>query len=207
MLSCFLTGFALGITAALAPGPFQTLVISETIQHNSRAGLKVALAPLLTDAPIILITVFILSRLTNFDKILGSIAFSGAIFLIYLGYKNLTISNLLPEMATENQHSIRKAFFTNLLNPHPYLFWFSIGAPIVIKGYQEGFLNAVSFIIGFYLTLIGTFSIMAIFVNFFQILKKGHIYLYLMRILGLILIYFAFRLLLLGLVYFKIVTS
>ncbi|MBN2091216.1 LysE family translocator [candidate division KSB1 bacterium] len=205
MLSSFLTGFTLGFSAALAPGPLQALVISETMQHNSRAGLKVALAPLLTDAPIILFTVFILSQIADFNHILGGITIGGAIFLGYLGVQNLKISDLPNETTMLKPHSIRKAFFTNLLSPHPYLFWFSIGAPLVVSGYQEGIFHAVLFILGFYLALIGTFSIIAIFINLFQILKKGRIYFYLIRTLGIVLFFFAIRLFLLGLTYFKII--
>ncbi len=204
MLSYFLTGFTLGISAALAPGPLQTLVISETMQHNSRAGLKVALAPLLTDAPIVMFTVFILSRISDFTHILGLITISGAIFLGYWGIQNMKAANVPTEKVKLTPHSIRKAFFTNLLSPHPYLFWFSIGAPMLVKGFQQGLFYAVLFLLGFYLTLVGTFSAIAIFINFFQGLKKGRVYLYLMRFLGLALFYFAIRLLLLGLAYFKI---
>ncbi len=205
MISYLLTGFALGFTAALAPGPLQTLVISETMQHNSRAGLKVALVPLLTDAPVILFTVFILARIRDFDMILGLIAIGGAVFLSYLGYHTFQGANSLPEKTAANSPSLRKAFFTNLLSPHPYLFWFSIGAPMVVKGYQQGFITASGFILGFYFALIGTLSAIAIFTHLFQILMKGNVYRYLMRFLGLILFYFAFRLFLLGLEFLEIV--
>ncbi len=205
MLSYLLTGFTLGFTAALAPGPLQTLVISETMQHNSRAGLKVALAPLLTDAPVILFTVFILARIRDFGMILGLIAIGGAVFLSYLGYKNLISVNSPPEQNAVNSPSLRKAFLTNLLNPHPYLFWFSIGAPMVVKGYQQGLITASGFILGFYLTLVGTLSAIAIFTHFFQKMTKARVYRYVMRLLGLILFYFAFRLFFLGLEYLKIV--
>jgi len=58
----------LGVSAGFAPGPLLTLVISETLQHDIKSGVKVALAPIITDLPII-----ILSKLTNFHDILGII--------------------------------------------------------------------------------------------------------------------------------------
>ncbi|MDY6953588.1 MAG: LysE family translocator, partial [Thermodesulfobacteriota bacterium] len=49
-------GIVLGLSAGFAPGPLLALVISQTLRHNAVEGLKVALAPLVTDLPIILIT-------------------------------------------------------------------------------------------------------------------------------------------------------
>ena len=56
-------GLLLGLSGGLAPGPLLTLVASETLRHGARAGISVALAPLLTDAPIILATLWLLTRI------------------------------------------------------------------------------------------------------------------------------------------------
>ncbi len=37
MISIFLTGVLLGLSAGLAPGPLLTLVITETLKHNEYA--------------------------------------------------------------------------------------------------------------------------------------------------------------------------
>ena len=55
----FLTmGAFLGLTAGLSPGPLLTLVITETLKHSRAAGIKIAVAPLITDVPIIIFTYF-----------------------------------------------------------------------------------------------------------------------------------------------------
>jgi len=82
-------GTILGLSAGLAPGPLLALVISETILHDIRAGIKVALAPLVTDLPIIVLTIFILSRLSGFHGILGVISL--AVFLFKDGFSLLGI--------------------------------------------------------------------------------------------------------------------
>ena len=43
----------LGLAAGFAPGPLLVLVISETLQHSTRAGIKVAFAPVITDLAIV----------------------------------------------------------------------------------------------------------------------------------------------------------
>jgi len=60
MLNFLGIGLILGLSAGFAPGPLLTLVISETLQHDLKAGVKVALAPIITDLPIIIFTLFIL---------------------------------------------------------------------------------------------------------------------------------------------------
>lgn len=70
-------GTVLGLSAGFAPGPLLTLVISETLQHGIKSGIKVALAPIITDLPIVLITLYVLSKLTHFHGILGGISIIG----------------------------------------------------------------------------------------------------------------------------------
>ena len=72
------SGIIFGLVGGLSSGPLLTLVISETLKHNRKEGIKVAVAPLITDLPIVLVTVFILSRLSKFNSILGTISFLGA---------------------------------------------------------------------------------------------------------------------------------
>ena len=56
ILPFLFAGLVLGLSGGLVPGPLLTLVASETLRHGAAAGIRVALAPLLTDAPIILAT-------------------------------------------------------------------------------------------------------------------------------------------------------
>ena len=74
----FLTmGLILGLSAGFAPGPLLTLVVSETLEHDVTAGIKVAVAPIITDLPIVLAAVFVLSKLSDFKSVLGFISLVG----------------------------------------------------------------------------------------------------------------------------------
>jgi len=85
MLHYLSIGILLGMSAGLTPGPLLTLVISETLQHDIKSGIKVALAPVITDLPIILATVFILSELSGYHHILGVISLAGGVFILFMG--------------------------------------------------------------------------------------------------------------------------
>jgi threonine/homoserine/homoserine lactone efflux protein len=44
----------------------------------------------------------------------------------------------------------------NVLNPHPYLFWFTIGAPQIFSGRGTHPIGPIFFVTGFYIALIGS---------------------------------------------------
>ncbi|MEI6633029.1 MAG: hypothetical protein WCP22_04325 [Chlamydiota bacterium] len=54
-------GVVLGLSAGLSPGPLLALVVSQTLAHGVREGVKVAFVPLVTDLPVILIALFVLA--------------------------------------------------------------------------------------------------------------------------------------------------
>lgn len=56
MMFFITAGAALGLSAGFSPGPLLTLVLTETLHHGVKAGIRVALAPMITDAPIIVLT-------------------------------------------------------------------------------------------------------------------------------------------------------
>jgi len=62
----------LGLSAGFSPGPLLALVVSQTLQYGTMEGIKVAIAPLLTDCPIILVSLFVLARVANSPAVLGA---------------------------------------------------------------------------------------------------------------------------------------
>jgi len=93
-LKYLLAGSVLGLTAGISPGPILTLVITETLKYSRKEGIKVAVSPLITDLPIILITLLILVRLSQFNTVLGIISFFGGIFIAYLVYESVKTKGL-----------------------------------------------------------------------------------------------------------------
>lgn len=193
-------GFLLGLSG-LIPGPLLALVISETLKHGTKAGIKVAASPLITDLPIILVTIFIMSRFSDTDFILGSIAFAGSFFLIYLAYESFSfrvINSGLPDSA----NTIKKGIIANFLNPSPYVFWFTIGAPTIIKAFDESLVHALLFLFVFYSVLVGSKVVIAVITGKAKNFLSSKYYMYLIRLLGIILLVFALYFIKNGLQYF-----
>lgn len=197
-----LSGIVFGLTAGLSPGPLLTLVISETLKYGKKEGIKIAIAPLITDLPIVLLTVFILANLSSFESVLGIISILGAVFLGYLAYESVTLKGINLNLQKVKAQSLKKGTIANFLSPHPYVFWFAVGAPMILKALETNVTSVLSFILGFYVCLIGSKIIISLIVEKSKSLLKSNTYVYTIRTLGILLLIFAIMFLMDGLKFF-----
>jgi threonine/homoserine/homoserine lactone efflux protein len=180
-----------GLSAGISPGPLLALVISQTLRYGVREGVKAAMAPLVTDLPIILVSVLILRSLSDSRFILGCISMAGGLFVTYLAYECFRTVRL--EMADRDggPQSLSKGVAVNALNPHPYLFWLTVGGPSVIRAWADSPLGAVAFVAVFSGCIVGSKVMVAAMVGQSRHVLSGKGYGTVMRALGLALIFFA----------------
>ena len=152
-----LLGISLGFGAGIAPGPLLALVMTTTLQRGLLAGIRVALSPLVTDAPIILLCLLVLNSLP--PSFHGIISFIGGLFVIYLGIDGLREArHATLEIKTTNDSGARdllRGAMVNALSPHPWIFWLGVGAIKVVDAWKKSSANAFAFLFGFFLLLIG----------------------------------------------------
>ena len=194
----FTAGLLLGAPSGLAPGPMLLLIISETLRHGKRAGVKVACIPLLTDAPIVLASGLLFTQITNMNILLGGISIIGSIFLLNLGIKSLLAANSEFIDYTPRPLLLKEIMIANLTNPNPYLFWFTVGAPIMVRSFQHNLSKGLSFLVSFYLGMVGIKLILAIATGESRDFLQGFLYRSTMQLLSLMLICFAIYLMLDG---------
>ena len=188
MISFLITGTILGFSAGIAPGPLLALVISETMEHGVRSGVKIALAPILTDLPIILITLLILAKISHFQNILGIISIIGGFFILFLGIESMRSKAVDLNLNKSTPKSLQKGILANVLSPHPYLFWFSVGGPTTITAMDINLFAAISFVLSFYVLLVGSKINLAILVGKSRSFLSGNKYIFTMRLLGFMLL-------------------
>ncbi|MFN8435752.1 MAG: LysE family transporter [Anaerolineales bacterium] len=149
-------GIGFGFAAASQIGPFQTFLISQALTRGWKRALPGAFAPFLSDGPIILLSVLVLSQLPDWAQRVMYIL--GGIFVLYLAYgsykswRNFDETLAHPELS--GQQTILKAAMTNALSPGAYLFWMFVTGPILVQGWRETPINGLGLLIGFYTTFI-----------------------------------------------------
>ena len=161
----FTAGALLGLAEGIKPGPLNTLVISETLRYDWKAGTKVALAPLITDAPIITLSALLWYTATGISGVATLLYLAGAAFLTYLGIDGLRSpapSLQRDEDTPVEPESLKRGVITNLLNPNPWLFWTLAGAPFLVAAWNQAPLMPFGFIIGFLTLLIGVKILFAV---------------------------------------------
>jgi threonine/homoserine/homoserine lactone efflux protein len=187
-----ISGIVFGLGGGLTPGPLMTLVITETLKHGTKEGLKVAMAPLITDLPVVLLSIFLLSKLSELNLIIGIISLIGAMFLIYLGYESFTFKGVEIDTTFFKPQSLKKGIIANIFNPAPILFWISVGAPTVLKGYEVNLMASIYFVFLMYFCLVGSKLLTAMLVGKSRQFLKSRNYMLIIKILGMVLFVFAF---------------
>jgi len=152
-LQAVLSGAALGLTAGISPGPILALVVLESLAHGWRAGAKVALAPLLTDLPIIAAVWLALRHVAGQAAPLAALSVAGGLYLVSLGWDCLRGPDMAAGPAIPG--TLRKAIVANFLNPHPYLFWLLVGVPMLARLATDGPAPAVLYLVSFYASIVG----------------------------------------------------
>jgi threonine/homoserine/homoserine lactone efflux protein len=159
-----LQGIGYGFAAAAQPGPFQTYLISQTLLKGWKHTLPAALAPLVSDGPIIALCLLVLSQVPTWLQ--RFLYIGGGLFILYLAYgayrtwKNF--DPIGPYIESETQQSVFKAAFINILNPNPYIFWSLVTGPILLSGWRRTPVYGLGFIVGFYLAMVLSFGTLVI---------------------------------------------
>lgn len=153
-----LQGIGYGFSAAVLPGPYQAYLISQTLARGWKRTLPAALAPLISDGPIIALCLLVLSQVSVwFERILH---FAGGAFILYLVYgaykawREYEVNSAVADAGS--QGSVLKAALMNTLSPGPYIYWSLVTGPILIQGWREAPVIGVGFMAGFYVAMLSS---------------------------------------------------
>jgi threonine/homoserine/homoserine lactone efflux protein len=160
MWTYLIQGIGYGFAAAVQPGPFQTYLISQTLSNGWRQTLPAALAPLISDGPIIILTLVVLSHVPVwFQRFLY---IGGGLFILYLAYRALLACRKFDEAGivthSASRQSAVRAAMMNALSPGPYIYWSLVTGPILLAGWRQAPLNGVGFLVSFYATIVLSLS-------------------------------------------------
>lgn len=165
MLSIIVLGMGYGFAAAVQPGPFQTYLISQSLRQGWRRTLPASLAPLLSDGPIILLAILVLSQLPAMWE--HALHIAGGLYVLYLAWGAFKAwrEQGMPDAKdamVRADHGLVKAALTNVLGPGPYLFWGMVTGPILLQGWREAPIRGVGFLLGFYAAMIASLVVLIV---------------------------------------------
>ena len=192
ILGLAIAGATLGLVEGIKPGPLLTMVIRETLSGGLRAGLWTAAAPIFTDGPLVIFSLFAAAWIATTPPAFLVITLAGAIFLAQMGYEcfGLEPPNM-DEDAPAPTCSFLRGVITNLLNPNVYVFWFLIGGPLMASAADEEILAPIAYAITFLVTIMLTKAAIAYAIHRASGNISAIVYRRLLAICGLVMIGFS----------------
>jgi threonine/homoserine/homoserine lactone efflux protein len=153
-------GATFAFAAAVQPGPLQTYLLARVCRAGWRGTLPAAFAPILSDGPIAVLALFVLTRLSPW--LTPALQLAGGLFLLYLAARALDTWRHYAEpdraRAASGTGTLATAALVNFLNPNPYLGWSLVLGPLLLKAWREAPANGMALIIAFYGTMTVTLA-------------------------------------------------
>jgi len=119
MLGYLVLGAVYAFAAAAQPGPFQAYLISQTLTNGWRRTVPAAFAPLISDGPIIVLVLLVLSRMP--DWLIPVLQCAGGVLLLCLAigaFKSWRDYAAAKAVSVQpSQQTVFRAALVNLLNP------------------------------------------------------------------------------------------
>jgi threonine/homoserine/homoserine lactone efflux protein len=157
MFNLISQGVSLGFSAGAMPGPFQSYLISSALAYGWRRSLVIILTPLITDGPIILLTVVILKQVPA--DFIRAVQIIGGLYLLWIAYHAWQRFRTGISFTTANEppagRTLTQGLFMNWLSPGPYIFWATINGPLLVSGLGQSLWHGLAFLLAFYGTFLG----------------------------------------------------
>jgi threonine/homoserine/homoserine lactone efflux protein len=165
----------MALAAAVQPGPLQAFLLARVAEKGVKATIPAALAPLLSDGPIILLALLVLKSLP--PTLTRIIQGAGGLLLMYLASSAfrqwLAWRNSRSRSMGTAPHTLAQAVAVNLLNPNPYLAWSLVLGPKLLQAWREGPGNAIALIGGFYGTMVAALALSIVFFGSARFFGEG----------------------------------
>lgn len=146
-----------GIAAAVMPGPFAAFIISHSLAHGWRRSAPAAFAPLVTDGPIAVVTLLLLSQVP--PALVQGLRLAGGVFVLYLAFEAFKAYRRFDPEAPPTAASaagLWRAAAVNALSPGPYLGWSLVLGPLFLEGWTKSSASGLAVVLGFYAAMVTT---------------------------------------------------
>lgn len=163
LLTLITRGATLGFTAGVLPGPLQTYLIQTTLTQGWRKALPLIISPLISDLPLIILTVLVLAQFP--PEFIRIVQIAGGLFVLWLARgawltfrAGGTIGTGGEAVTLTTRQLLTRAVLVNLLSPGPYIFWATVNGPLLVQGARESVVHAAAFLVAFYGTFLAVLA-------------------------------------------------
>lgn len=161
-MESLLLGVALGLFAGMVPGPFLALVATTSLRNGLSAGTRVALIPLVTEVPVLLTSILVLTQLS--DSVLRWIGLAGGALVLYIAwrvYRDARDATLEEERAENLRGHYLRVALVGILAPAPWVFWFLIAGPLLLNRWHVSPWHGLAFVCAFFACFVGMMMLVA----------------------------------------------
>ncbi|MCK5450470.1 MAG: LysE family transporter [Candidatus Omnitrophica bacterium] len=156
LLLLFITGFSLGITGAMIPGPLTLFTISSTLKTNKFAGLKTISGHILVEFLIITAIILGVQNFLSNPRFLLFTSLLGGLTLIAMGtilFFHTSKTNLSEIKTDSNFHKslVAGGFIFSIASPGFIIWWATIGLSTTARAETYGILGICVLFIGHWL--------------------------------------------------------
>ena len=157
MIRALVLGSLLGFFSGIVPGPFTALIAATALQGGFRAGVWIAVVPLLSETLVLVLAAVFLAQLP--EQALRWMGIVGGVFVFYLAWRTWKEGETPPEAEplTGSPRRMVEGALLAVLSPAPWVFWLLVGAPLFLGAWHEGWGPAAAFLGSFLVFFIGIY--------------------------------------------------
>ncbi len=166
-------GLAIGFSGAMVPGPLFTATIKDTLRYGPLSGPMVCIGHLFVEIPIVIALSLGISYIINIPIVRAFIGIVGGIGLFYLGIGIIKDRKKYEKMSEENMNDfklnrfkvkkeyitpLKTGFIFTILNPAIFVWWFTVGNSLVMRGLAIGFVGVFLLFLGHWIADLSWYS-------------------------------------------------
>lgn len=149
------SAFLIGLTGAMAPGPYLTVTITRTVTRGARSAALMLLGHALLEGALLVGFAFGLQELLANRHVNNVLAGVGGAFLLWMGWgllRGAVMGTISPEADTLRPESrfgpVLHGAAVSLSNPYWALWWATIGVKLASDGLAIGPAGVLAFFVG-----------------------------------------------------------
>jgi len=153
LLFLLFTGFTIGLSGAMLPGPLTLYTISGTLRTNKYAGFKTIAGHIIIELAVISVILLGFRNFLFYDTVLDLIAVLGGIALVSMGIKLLLNAGKMKlagktSISGYNKSLVLGGIVFSIASPGFLVWWTTIGLSTIIKAYLSGIIGVLFLLIG-----------------------------------------------------------